>query len=56
MGSACDPRIGKWHSEFPRRSLAQGGWVREKHGFLLWHKREIERWLGQSIEIIGKTF
>ena len=54
--SACDPKIGKWHGEFPRQSLAQGGWVREKHGFLLWNKREIERWLGQSIEIIGKTF
>jgi hypothetical protein len=56
MCSACDPKIGKWHGEFARQSLAQGGWVREKHGFLLWNKREIERWLGQSIQIIGKTF
>lgn len=23
--SACDPRIGKWHAEFPRES---GGWSR----------------------------
>ena len=54
--SACDPNIGKWHGEFPRQSPAQGGWEREWHGSLLWHKREIEHWLGQSIEIIGKAF
>jgi hypothetical protein len=49
MCSACDPKIGKWHGEFPRQSLAEGGWVKERHGKLLWHKREIEHWLGRSI-------
>jgi hypothetical protein len=55
MCSACDPKIGKWHGEFPRQSFAEGGWVKERHGKLPWHKREIEHWLGQSIEIIGKA-
>ena len=33
---ACDPRIGKWHDEFPREPFAMG------------HRREIERFLEQS--------
>jgi hypothetical protein len=40
--SACDPAVGKWHGEFPREP------------FGLRYKREIECWLGQSIEIVGK--
>jgi hypothetical protein len=40
--SACDPAVGKWHAEFPREPFA------------LRYKREIECWLGQSIEIVGK--
>ena len=34
--SACDPTVGKWHGEFPRKA------------FELRHKREIERWLELS--------
>jgi len=41
--SVCDPNVGKWHGEFPREP------------FPLRHKREIEHWLGQSIEIIAKA-
>jgi hypothetical protein len=40
--SACDPAVGKWHGEFPREPFA------------LRYKSEIECWLGQSIEIVGK--
>jgi hypothetical protein len=35
MCSACDPKIGKWHDEFPREPFAVG------------HLREIERFLEQ---------
>ena len=34
--SACDPKIGKWHDEFPREPFAFG------------QRREIERFLEQS--------
>jgi hypothetical protein len=34
--SACDPKIGKWHNEFPREP------------FELHHRREIERFLEMS--------
>ena len=34
--SACDPKIGKWHGEFPREPFA------------LRHEREINRWLEVS--------
>jgi hypothetical protein len=49
--SACDPKLGRWHGEFPRESAKN--WFGDKRGFLLWNKSEIEQWLGQPIEIIG---
>jgi hypothetical protein len=49
--SACDPNIGKWHQQFPREPAAD--WISDKRG-LLCSKREIENWLGQSIETIGR--
>jgi hypothetical protein len=48
--SVCDPKIAKWHEEFPRQSAQ--GWVKDQLGFL-WDKRDVERWLGQPIEIIA---
>jgi hypothetical protein len=51
--SACDPGIGKWHNEFPRQSLAEGGWIRNKQTGFLWNKGEVEDWLGQPIELVG---
>jgi hypothetical protein len=50
--SACDPTIGKWHGEFPQE-LARD-WATDERGFLLWHRKHVEDWLGQPIEIIGK--
>lgn len=47
--SACDPTIGKWHGEFPRE--AADGFINDRDGFLL-DKRSVERWLGQTIEIL----
>jgi hypothetical protein len=49
--SACDPKIGKWHGEFARESAR--GWLPDERGFL-WSKRELEDWLGQSIETLGE--
>jgi hypothetical protein len=49
--SACDPKIAKWHGEFPQESAQ--GWQSDERGFLLWSKREVEDWLGRPIEIIG---
>ena len=51
MCSACDPTVGKWHGEFPRESARN--WIKDRRGFLVCDKGEIERWLGQPIEIIG---
>jgi hypothetical protein len=48
--SACDPAIGHWHGQFPRRSAADG-WVTDGRGRLIWNKSEIEDWLGTPIEI-----
>ena len=49
--SACDPAIGKWHGEFPKQSAQ--GWIGDRSGFLL-DKRDVERWLGQPIEIFAR--
>jgi hypothetical protein len=51
--SACDPKVGKWHGEFPRESAE--GWIRDRRGFLICHKGEVEQWLGRSVEIIGQA-
>jgi len=48
--SACDPTIAKWHGQFPREPARD--WISDKRG-LLFSKRDVERWLGQSIETIG---
>jgi hypothetical protein len=53
MCSACDPTIGKWHGQFPQESARD--WTTDERGFLLWSRRELECWLGQPIEIIGKV-
>jgi hypothetical protein len=50
--SGCDPSIGSWHNEFPRQSLAEGGWIKNKRTGFLWNKGEVEGWLGQSIQLI----
>jgi hypothetical protein len=47
--SDCDPKIAKWHGQFPQGSAK--GWMTDKRG-LLYRKSEVERWLGQPIEII----
>jgi hypothetical protein len=44
--SACDPKIAKWHGQFPRESAK--GWITDRHGFL-YKRNEVERWLGQPI-------
>ena len=51
--SACDPRIAKWHGQFFKEPAQD--WVTDERGFLKWAKRDVERWLGQPIEIIGKV-
>jgi hypothetical protein len=50
--SACDPTIGKWHGEFPQEPARD--WATNERRFLLWHRKHVEDWLGQPIEIIGK--
>jgi hypothetical protein len=47
--SACDPKIAKWHGQFPQESAK--GWMADKRG-LLYRKSEVEHWLGQPIETI----
>ena len=47
--SACDPKIAKWHDEFPREPSE--GWQSDERGILVWNKREVEDWLGQGIDI-----
>jgi hypothetical protein len=49
--SACDPKIGKWHGQFPRETAEN--WIRDKRG-LLFRKAEVEHWLGRSMEINSK--
>jgi hypothetical protein len=45
--SACDPKIAKWHDQFPRESAEN--WMTDKRG-QLYRKSEVEQWLGQPIE------
>jgi hypothetical protein len=52
--SLCDPAIGRWHGQFPRRPAEGEGWVMGEHGALLWNRSEVEDWLGTPIEILGK--
>jgi len=44
--SACDPKIAKWHGEFPREPAT--GWRTDERGILVWNKREVDEWLGRS--------
>jgi hypothetical protein len=44
--SACDPKIARWHGEFPQESSE--GWFSDKRGFL-WNPRHVEEWLGQPL-------
>jgi hypothetical protein len=37
--SLCDPDIGKWHDQFPRRDTT--GWKRDQDGYL-WSQKEID--------------
>jgi hypothetical protein len=48
--SACDPKIGKWHGQFPQEPAAN--WVRDERG-LVCSKAEVERWLGQPIDRVA---
>jgi hypothetical protein len=48
--AGCDPKIAKWHGEFPRQSSS--GWVPGKDGFL-WRRQEIEDWLARPIKTIA---
>ena len=50
--SACDRKIAKWHGQFPQESAQD--WINDERG-LLCSKSDVEHWLGQSIEIIGKS-
>jgi len=43
--SACDPRIAKWHGEFPQEP---------PQGLVVCRRSDVESWLGQSIEIVGR--
>jgi hypothetical protein len=45
--SACDPKIAKWHGQFPQESAK--GWITDKRGFL-YKKGDVEQWVGQRIE------
>jgi hypothetical protein len=45
--SACDPKIARWHGQFPRERAEN--WVRDERGFVC-SKTEVERWLGQPID------
>lgn len=47
--SACDPKIAKWHGEFPREPSS--GWIAGEDGFL-WRKQEVDDWLAQPIKTI----
>jgi hypothetical protein len=49
--SACDPAIAKWHGQFPRESARD--WIRDERGFAC-SRRDVESWLGQSIETISR--
>jgi len=49
--SACDPNIAQWHGQFPQESARD--WINDERG-LLCSKSDVERWLGQPIEIIGR--
>ena len=44
--SACDPKIGKWHGEFPQESAK--GWFSDNRG-ILWNSRDVEDWLDQPL-------
>jgi hypothetical protein len=50
--SACDPKIDKWHGEFPQESAQ--GWVIDERGFL-WNAGDVECWLRQSLEMVRKV-
>jgi hypothetical protein len=50
--SACDPKIAKWHGEFPQESAR--GWKADERGFLVWDKSDVEQWLGQLIDFVEK--
>jgi hypothetical protein len=49
--SACDPKIAKWHGQFPRESAES--WITDKRG-QLFRKSEVEQWLGRPIEDLVK--
>ena len=49
--SACDPRIAKWHGEFPQEPPQN--WIKDGNGLVVCRGSDVESWLGQSIEIVG---
>ena len=46
--SACDPKIAKWHGQFPQE--AAESWKTDNRG-LLYRKKDVEEWLGQPIGV-----
>ena len=46
--SACDPKIAKWHGQFPREPAES--WITDNRG-LLFRKKDVEDWLGQPIGV-----
>lgn len=56
--SDCDPKIGKWHGAFEKRSASRGDYLVGSDGFL-YHKAQLEsgqldwRQQHQGFKIIG---
>jgi len=44
--SACDPKIARWHGQFPREPARQ--WISGQRG-LICRRSEVEDWLGRSV-------
>jgi hypothetical protein len=49
--SACDPKIGRWHGQFPREQAQE--WITNERGPVC-RKSDVENWLGRPIQIIGR--
>jgi hypothetical protein len=50
--SACDPKIAKWHGQFPQETAQ--AWIIDDANGVVCRRSEVENWLGQPIEIIGR--
>ena len=52
--SACDPTIGKWQTASSRKNWPKAG-PTTSAASCCGTERELEDWLGQPIEVIGKA-